>query len=775
MNLRQQQTCLSLDGPWECAFHDGPGATEPMTAAEAREAGLPVITATTPGCMELDLVEAGILPEPFHGMNMALLPALEDRHLWYYREFNADDAPGHDAFLVFEGIDCHARVFLNGHLIACPDNMLIEHRIDVTGQLRGHNTLCVHILPAVTEAAKHDAPRIVNAMASNAESLYARKAPHMYGWDIMPRAVSGGIWRSVSLLSLPCERLDDLFIETIGLAEDASRSSMILHWRGRIGSGYTSRYELEVTGVCGHRTFTQRRRILFGTGQFRFDIENPALWWPRGSGEQNLYDVTARLLKDGAEIDSLALTLGVRTVKLDRTDLTDEAGAGKFEFIVNGRRIFILGSNWVPLDAFHCRDISRTEPALELVEDIGCNMVRCWGGNVYESDLFFDLCDRKGIMVWQDFAMACAIYPQEHDFQVTIAHEARAVVRRLRQHASIALWSGDNECDYSFLWGGSVVDPNSNVLTRVVLPEIVRQEDPTRHYLPSSPYISPAAFRQGVHLLPEDHLWGPRDYYKGQFYTSSICHFASETGYHGCPSPDSLARFLSPDKVWPYQWNDEWVLHCTSPVPGVDLFDYRVELMASQVRTLFGTVPDNVADYAFASQVSQAEAMKFFIERFRTGKWRRTGIIWWNILDGWPQLSDAVVDYYFGKKLAYYVIKASQQPLCLALREESDGVRQLVACNDTQEEINLDWTVTDVDTGDVVAQGAAVAEADAACVVGVVPAVPDEQRLLSIAWASETGDGRSHYLAGNPPFDLAWCRAALAKAGVLDGTVWEVA
>jgi beta-mannosidase len=407
------------------------------------------------------------------------------------------------------------------------------------------------------------------------------------------------------------------------------------------------------------------------------------------------------------------------------------------------------------------------------VEDIGCNMVRCWGGNVYESDLFFDLCDRKGIMVWQDFSMACAIYPQEHDFQVTLAHEARAVVRRLRQHASIALWSGDNECDYSFLWGGSVADPNSNVLTRVVLPEIVRQEDPTRHYLPSSPYISPAAFKQGVHLLPEDHLWGPRDYYKGQFYTSSICHFASETGYHGCPSPASLRRFLSPDKVWPYQGNEEWILHSTSPVPGVNLFDYRVELMAAQVQTLFGAIPDDVDAFAFASQVSQAEAMKFFIERFRTGKWRRTGIIWWNILDGWPQLSDAVVDYYFGKKLAYHVIKASQQPLCLALREECDGARQLVACNDTQEEINLDWTVTDVDTGDIVAQGAAVADADAACVIGLVPALPGEQRLLSIAWAAETGDGHSHYLAGKPPFDLAWCRAALAKAGVLDGTVWE--
>ncbi|MCX6360157.1 MAG: glycoside hydrolase family 2, partial [Armatimonadetes bacterium] len=145
MNLRQQQACLSLNGQWECAYHDGPGAAAPMTAAEARDAGLPVIAAATPGCMELDLVGAGLLPDPFQGMNMALLPALEDRRLWYYREFDAEDSPGHDAFLLFEGIDCHARVFLNGDLVACPDNMLIEHRIDVTGRLRGRNTLCVHI------------------------------------------------------------------------------------------------------------------------------------------------------------------------------------------------------------------------------------------------------------------------------------------------------------------------------------------------------------------------------------------------------------------------------------------------------------------------------------------------------------------------------------------------------------------------------------------------------------------------------------------------------
>ncbi len=236
---------------------------------------------------------------------------------------------------------------------------------------------------------------------------------------------------------------------------------------------------------------------------------------------------------------------------------------------VNGERIFILGTNWVPLDAYHARDRERLDRAVEMVVDLGCNLVRCWGGNVYEDDRFFDLCDEAGILVWQDFAMACAVYPQDDAFGARLRDEVRAVVRRLRQHPSLALWAGDNECDETWVWtGGRRRDPNRNVLTRSVIPGVLREEDPSRPYLPSSPYVDDVAFASGRRLLPEDHLWGPRDDYKGAFYTESVCHFVSEIGFQGCPGVESLERYLTPGERWPFGGSEEWRLHSTAPLPG---------------------------------------------------------------------------------------------------------------------------------------------------------------------------------------------------------------
>jgi beta-mannosidase len=309
-------------------------------------------------------------------------------------------------------------------------------------------------------------------------------------------------------------------------------------------------------------------------------------------------------------------------------------------------------------------------------------------------------------------------------------------------------------------------DPNDNVLTRKVLPEVVRAESHGVPFLPSSPYIDEAAYNNGDFLpTPERHLWGPRNYYKSEFYTKFEAHFASEMGYHGCPSVSSLKKFLSPGKLWPYQDNEEWLLHCTSPVPGVDLYDYRVELMATQIRCVFGSVPDNLEEYVFASQAVQLEAVKFFVESFRLWKWRRTGIIWWNLLDGWPELSDAVVDYYFDKKLAYHAIKRSQSPLLVGVREPQDGEQTAVAVNDTREAVTITYAVTDIDTGAAVLSGTAEVPGDSVVELGRIGYDGSAQRFYAITWSSELGEGASHYLAGAPNFDLARYRGWLAKAG----------
>jgi beta-mannosidase len=769
MNFRNQQPSLSLDGEWQLAFSDTiPAGIVDIASLEA--SGLPLYTATVPGNFELDLQANGLIGDPFFGMNPAGLTWFERSHIWYARRFAASPPPDRDALLVFEGLDCFAEIYLNGERIGATDNMLVEHAFPVS--LRAENELLVHIRPAVAEAQRFSYPPLLFAERDRNESLYVRKAPHMYGWDIMPRIVSAGIWRPVTVQFLPRERLESVYLETQSIAPDRSEARLLLHFEAKTAPWppEVGQYEVEVEGRCGDSVFTKRERMLFPVGRTFITARQPQLWWPKGRGAAPLYDVRVRLLRDGVEVDALTFTHGIRMVALDRTSVTDENGSGEFRFRINGEQVFILGSNWVPVDAFHSRDAERIPAILEMADDLGCNMLRCWGGNVYENDLFYDICDRKGILIWQDFAMACAIYPQDAEFQRRLASEVRHVVKRLRQHACIVLWAGDNECDQSYGWGGRQRDPNANVLTRVVIPNVLREEDETRPYLPSSPYMDSAAYASGERYLPENHLWGPRDYYKSEFYVGALCHFASEIGYHGCPSPESLRKFLSPDRLWPYQDNPEWLLHSTSPVPGVNLYDYRVELMAKQVRALFGEVPDNLDDFTFASQASQAEAKKFFVEMFRAAKWRRTGILWWNLMDGWPQLSDAIVDYYFGRKLAYGFLKRSQSPLCLVLREPEGGAQEIVACNDLREDVTVSFSVEDAETGETVVEGEAIAAADAVTALGRIPFAEGAQRLYALRWRTAAGAGVNHYLAGRPPFPLADYRRWLKNAGVLFAT-----
>jgi len=754
---------IDLSGKWWFAYSMEALSPEPTGREGVVKHGLEVRPCVVPGNFELDLQAAGIIPEPFFGMNISKLTRYERAHIWYGRRFSAEGRADCDAELVFHGLDCIADVYLNGELVGRCDNMLVEHVLALGDRLKGDNELLVHIRPAVEQARRYDYPPNVAAMAFNYESLYIRKAPHMYGWDIMPRAVSAGIWRPVELRFRPRERLERVFLETLGIGRGGESARLMLHYQARTSGGPEDRWDLEISGTCEGSAFSARERMWFDAGHITFSVSAPRLWWPAGRGRPDLYRVTVTLLKNGRRLDSMEFTHGIRTVELERTSTTDEAGRGEFCFRVNGERLFVKGTNWVPVDAYHSRDVGRIAAIMDMASDLGCNMIRCWGGNVYENDLFYRLCDERGILVWQDFAMACAIYPQDPEFQGRVAAEARQVIRRLRQHACLALWCGDNECDLAYQWFGRHLDPNTNVLTRRVLPEVLKEEDPRRPYLPSSPYVDEAAFRAGERFLPEHHLWGPRDYYKSAFYRDSLCHFASEIGYHGCPAPESVRRFISPGKEWPYRDNEEWLLHATSPVPGAEGYNYRIELMAKQIRELFGEVPETLEDFAFASQVSQAEAKKFFIELFRANKWRRTGIIWWNLMDGWPQFSDAIVDYYFTKKLAYDFIKASQRPLCVVLREPENWRQEIVACNDTRDEIPLAYTVTDVGTGEVVAAGEGRAAADAVTVVGEVPFSMGDKRFYVIEWESASGRARNHYLAGNPPFDLGQYREWLER------------
>lgn len=747
-----------LNGEWKLYIEENckcsSFANELCDESAVLSHGISSISGSVPGNFELDMQRAGLIGDPFFGTNPIEMQRLENRHLWYCREFEYDKDSAKNAILIFEGIDTIADIYLNGKKIGSSDNMLIAHEFNATGIKKGKNELMVHIIPTCIAARDFDFDMDVTTHLNvNASSLQIRKAAHSFGWDILPRIISGGIWRDVFIAERKTDYIKDIFLHTTNITPETAKITG--HFDVELSGDFCVDYSLKIHGICKESSFdVEYKKLWHDQGNLNFNIDNPLLWWPRDMGEQNLYRVTAELYYNGNIVDTYEFSFGIRTITHEMTDTTDADGNGEFLFRVNNEPFFVRGTNWVPLDALHSRDNERMPKALAMLKDINCNMVRCWGGNVYEDHAFFDFCDENGILVWQDFAMGCATYPQDDSFAARFKAEIEFIVKKLRQHPSIALWAGDNECDIAAVeWKNASRNPNKNRLTRQLIPEVLNRLDPFRAYLPSSPYMSEQAYKTGL-PTPENHLWGPRDYYKGEFYSQAVAHFASETGYHACPSPASLPKFLSPDCVWPED-NDEWHVHqtCMELERNCE-YSFRNKLMFDQVKVLFGKTPENLQDFALASQISQGEAVKYFIERFRITKWRRTGIIWWNLLDGWPQFSDAVVDYYFTKKAAYSFIKRSQEPVCLMMREPENGIMTLVGANEFLTEKAVKYTLTDITSGKKVCDGEITLPANQATDIISVSTESDVVRFYLIEWQYDGKTYKNHYISGKVPYSF---------------------
>ncbi len=384
---------MLLDGSWTMAI----GANEEVIRDDIRitdmsgllHSGLTVIPATVPGNFELDMQRAGLIGDPFWGTNIIQMQELENRHIWYGRTFIIDKVSS-DTFFVFEGIDTYSEMFLNGEMIASTDNMLIPHEIRAEGVRAGENELIVHIRPARIEAMKHEIDAGCFAMKYNWESLQVRKASHMYGWDIMPRAISAGIWRSVSIIDKPKDRIDDIFIFTKSMNRDGKYAELTVNFKTHTDADSLRGMKLSINGKCGGSSFSVQHKLMHTSGKFNVFVGDAMFWWPAGSGDAALYETTVDLYRDDVLLDSFSLNVGIRKVELLRTSTTDKNGNGQFLFRINYENIFIKGTNWVPVDAYHSRDRERIIPALQMVKDVGCNAIRCWGGNVYEDPILYD-------------------------------------------------------------------------------------------------------------------------------------------------------------------------------------------------------------------------------------------------------------------------------------------------------------------------------------------------------------------------------------------------
>ena len=754
----------------------------PQTPDELKKSNFKDIAAKVPGNVEIDLEREGIIEDPMIGTNVYDLRKYETYAWWYTRKFDEPKLEnGERVELVFDGIDCIADIWLNNQLIASIDNMLVEHHYDVTDLLKDKNTLYVHIKSTELEARNHLRNNFGVRYDQLGEAAAIRKAPHMFGWDIMPRLMSAGIWKDVKLEIIPETYFSSVYWVTKGVDVDLKKASMYIDWQFQTDKllidDLTISFELERDG-----NYILKREIPVTTTIARepiWALEDVDLWWPRGFGEQALYNASIKIKNaNGTVIAENAQKIGIKTSKLILTPINTNDNPGDFHFEVNGEYIFIKGTNWVPLDALHSRDINHVDEAVGWLADLNVNMIRMWGGNVYESERFYNLCDENGIMVWHDFIFGCTTYPQNNEFKNKVKIEADKVIRRLRNHASIVLWAGNNENDVSLDWGGaqSHIDPNTDVISRQVLPLAVREWDPETPYLPSSPFISEEVFkihnRISQDLSPEMHLWGPRGFYKAPFYTENNAKFVSEIGYLGAPNVESIKKMMTPENVYPWKkgtkvsqedvvtvigevkkaetlvWNEEWQAKATMSSPNAYTNKERNFLMVNQIREVFGECPTELEDFVTASQIVQAEAKKYFIEFWRMNKGERNGILWWNLRDGWPIVSDAIIDYYGGKKLAYEYIKKVQTDVCVMIgdiREGNTG-HPVVLVNDTRNNQKVEINIKDKDSGRTLLSKIVEVDANGILKVEELPKV-NSNELWLIEYKVDGKTYNNHYVS----------------------------
>lgn len=652
----------------------------PCTVAAIEQLDRKKYIASVPGDFVSDMVAAGDLPDYFYSENILQARKLENLHIFYYTEIKAKA----DDYLYFEGIDTVADIYVNGEKVKSTDNMFIG--VEVRPRWReGINSVVVHIKPVCLEARKRETPSSSVAPYYFEQALYMRKTISSFGWDILPRMLTAGIYKPVRLLKRKKDAINDVFAITGSIQKEKNTARVRFYFGLSLQGDFNSDYTIKVVGKCGESTFEKESIVWHTSHSFYADIPNAKLWWPHNYGEPNLYDIHVDLYYKGKLVDTYEFSYGIRTSRLEYSEK-------KFQFYVNEEPIFAMGTNWVPTSIFS-GDTSRLTPSLELLKESGANMVRVWGGGNYEDDKFYNFCDQNGIMVWQDFMMACSIYPQDDAFCKILEEEATYQVKRLRNHASIVLWCGDNECDLCMeSWSDFTRDPASNVLTRKVLPRVLSVYDHSRTYLPSSPYLYGSYADKD---LIEWHLWTRDAHFASPFFLQTAARFVSEIGYTAFPSMTSLKKFIkNPENVLLEDGTatDEYILHGTAPdLEKNTWYDHKVPCTCRYAEMTFGKRPENFELFIKQSQYTQAEAYKTWVETARVQEW--SGILLWNLVEGWPGISEAMVDYYFDKKPSFGFVKNAQKPVSVIISEESKGKLNVYIVNAGKENAEVSYTI----------------------------------------------------------------------------------
>lgn len=655
------------------------------------------LPATVPGTVHTDLLAAGKIEDPFYRLNEHDQQWI-DKADWEYRTiFTAPEQllEKEKVEIVFGGLDTYADVYLNDRLILQADNMFRSWIADIKEYLKpGENNLriCFHSPVKVglekLEALDYKFPDPPNdlseigGLVDRKVSIFTRKAPYHFGWDWGPRLVTSGIWKEVTVRGWDMARIKNVFVQQAGVSEKKADLKVHLEIES------TGSRTLELEGmVNGEKTIRATVSLEPGLNEISepVTIADPDLWWPNGLGEQHLYDLKFTL-RDGRKLISEAETrTGLRDIRVVREE--DRAGESFF-FRVNGQPVFMKGANYIPQDVF----LPRVTPdkyahIIRSAADANMNMLRVWGGGIYEKDIFYELCDEMGILVWQDFMFACAMYPGDETFLESVRQEAVDQVKRLRNHPCIALWCGNNEnlsAWYNWGWKEQVTREQGEEVAGIIwkayeekfhhlLPGVVAEYDPGRFYWSSSPSAG-----QGI---PENYIAGDVHYWgvwwgKEPFetYRTRKCRFMSEYGFQSFPELNTVRKYAE-EGDWDI-YSAVMRSHQRSSI-GNETIEYY--MLQDYKR------PKDFPMFLYVGQVVQAEGTRIAMEGHRTNMPYCMGSLYWQIDDCWPVASWSTIDYYGNWKAQQYFARKAFRDIIVSPLLERDSLYVYIVSDRLEE------------------------------------------------------------------------------------------
>jgi beta-mannosidase len=650
-------------------------------------------SASVPGNVMTDLLDHKIIEDPFIETNEEKAQWIATKSWEYKTTFSLNDSvlKKGNINLNFEGLDTYATIFLNDSLLGQSNNAFKTFAFDIKKLVKEENELYIYFTN--TDKKEEVAERKNPYKLPEGRRIFTRKAQFQYGWDWGPKLNTSGIWKEVSIQAWNNFKFDDIFIRQKKLTDKKVKlvAEIAIECNLELETDETVPAEIKIT--IDDEEIIRIIDIKKGTHTYKIplEIKNPKLWWTHNLGNPYLYNFNFQLTCEGQLKDKKIIKKGIRTIKL--ISKKDKIGQS-FYFELNGKPVYAKGANYIPQNSFQNKVTNEHyEKLLSDIADSNMNMLRVWGGGIYENDIFYDLCDEKGILVWQDFMFACAMYPGDADFLENIKGEAEHQVKRLRNHTSIALWCGNNENSEAWDRWGWQADRTKKEKKEIwddylvvfdnILPKIVSKYSETDYWETSPKYGRGNPLYE---LEGDAHDWWVwHDEYHFEYLEKRVPRFMSEFGFQALPSFETLKYINQNDTI---NLKTAAVIAHQKHIKGFRLIE---EYMVRDYKK-----PSNDEDYVYVSQLLQAKGIVMGIEAHRRAKPRNMGTLYWQLNDCWPAISWSSIDYFGNWKALQYKAKKAFENVLISSITEKNKVKTFII-NDTFETIKGNLKIKIID------------------------------------------------------------------------------